>query len=71
MFKEILNLKDSKKIQKRNKLYFFIQRKENRAILKNLHLEKLKITYLKIPMQLMGLVMLQFDLLAAGLGLIG
>jgi Ni,Fe-hydrogenase I cytochrome b subunit len=71
MFKEILNLKDNKKVQKRSKLYFFIQRKENRAILQNLHLEKLKFTYLKILMQLMRLIMLQFDLLAAGLGLIG
>jgi hypothetical protein len=44
MFKEILNLKDSKKIQKRNELYFFVQRKENKTILKDLHLEKLKIT---------------------------
>jgi hypothetical protein len=63
MFKEILNLKDNKKVQKRNELYFFIQRKENRAILENLHLQKLKITYLKIPMQLMGLIILQFGLI--------
>jgi hypothetical protein len=39
--------KDSKKIQKRNEFYFFVQRKEkkkNKAILEDLHLEKLKIT---------------------------
>jgi hypothetical protein len=66
MFKGVTN----KKVQKKKQI-LFLYSKKNRAILRNLHFERLKFTYLKISMQLMGLVMLQFDLLATGLELIG